>query len=53
MMKPGEKVRWRSLNGDYTGTVESITPRGALVRLDTNGKHILLTPISREKDTER
>lgn len=52
-MKPGDKVRWLSLNGEYTGTVESITPRGALVRLDTNGKNILLTLISREKDAAR
>lgn len=42
-MKPGDRVYWRSINGEYTGEVEAITPHGYLVRLDCNGKEILLT----------
>ena len=41
-MKPGDRVRWQGVNRWYTGEVITLTPRGYLVRLDINGKVILL-----------
>ena len=42
----GERVSWRGLNREYTGTVVSHTERKniqfALVRVDSSGKHVLL-----------
>lgn len=42
-LQPGNSVKWRGLNRDYTGTVLRLTPRGCLVRLDGSEKHTLLS----------
>ena len=46
-LHPGDRVSWRGLNRDYTGTVERLTPAGWLVRLDESDKCII---ISKPKD---
>lgn len=42
MLQPGDRVTWRGVNRDYTGEVLKLTPSGYLVRLDLNGKQVLL-----------
>jgi len=42
-MKPGDRVRWRGVNRDYTGEVITLTPRGTLVRLEGSDKCIILS----------
>lgn len=42
-LKPGDRVRWRSINSEPTGVVVSIGPAGALVRVDGSDKYVILT----------
>ena len=41
-LAPGDRVTWKAINQDPSGTVEMVTPRGVLVRVDGGG-HVVLT----------
>lgn len=51
MYKIGDKVSWHSINADYTGEVVGFHGPFAVVRIDGNGKSILIQnePIKTEK----
>jgi hypothetical protein len=45
--QPGDRVTWRSLNRNSSGTVEAVDPRrGALVAVDGGGYVIISTASS-------
>lgn len=45
--QPGDRVHWRAINRDYTGTVELVDEkRGALVAVDGGGYVIISTASS-------
>ena len=59
-MKPGDRVRWRGVNRDYSGEIIGFRDPFAIVRIDGSRKVILLENetmfnpnISREKDAAR
>ena len=37
-LRPGDRVTWRSINGEPSGTVVELAPQGALVLTD-GGRH--------------
>lgn len=47
-LRPGDRVTWRSINGEPSGTVVELAPQGALVLTD-GGRHILLRYSTEEK----
>lgn len=59
-MKPGDRVRWRGVNRDYSGEIVGFRGLFAIARIDGSRKVILLENetmfnpnISREKDAAR
>lgn len=49
-LRPGDRVTWRSINGEPSGTVVELAPQGALVLTD-GGRNILLS--YEKRDPER
>lgn len=48
-LAPGDRVTWRAINRDPSGTVEMVTSRGVLVRVDGGGYVVLTTTESFNK----
>ena len=48
-LRPGDRVTWRSINGEPSGTVVELAPQGALVLTD-GGRHILLSYEKRDPE---
>lgn len=42
-LNPGDRATWVAFNGIVKGTVESVGPRGVLVRIDGGGDMVLST----------
>lgn len=52
-LNPGDRATWETFNGIVKGTVESVGPRGVLVRIDGGGNMILSTTTSYRNFIER
>ena len=52
-LNPGDRATWETFNGIVKGTVESVGPRGVLVRIDGGGNMILSTTESYKNFIER
>ena len=50
-LRPGDRVTWRSINGEPSGTVVELAPQGALVLTD-GGRHIILN-YEKERNNDR